>query len=43
MKDLDEAIRTANSFDLCIDGWILPRSPANIEKVSREFLHGESL
>ncbi|MGA8753352.1 proline dehydrogenase family protein [Candidatus Deferrimicrobium sp.] len=40
VKDLDEAIRMANASIYALTGGFFSRSPANIEKVSREFSTG---
>lgn len=37
VKDLDEALRAANSTDYALTGGVFSRSPANIERVKREF------
>ena len=37
VKDLDEAIRVANSTDYALTGGLFSRSPANIERVKQEF------
>ncbi len=40
VRDMDEAIRVANGTPYALTGGLFSRSPANIEKVSREFRVG---
>jgi RHH-type proline utilization regulon transcriptional repressor/proline dehydrogenase/delta 1-pyrroline-5-carboxylate dehydrogenase len=40
VADLDEAIRTANGVDYALTGGIYSRSPAHLERVSREVFVG---
>ena len=39
-KDLDDAIRIANGTDYALTGGLYSRSPANIARVTREFVVG---
>ncbi len=39
-RDLDDALRIANGTQYALTGGLYSRSPANIEKVRREFLVG---
>ena len=39
-ENLDEALRIANGTDYALTGGVYSRSPANLERVRREFLVG---